>query len=82
MPGREKAGWEGRLLTPACAIAKTLAEALNAATGVENLLFAGIKRMARGAHLQMNIFLQGGAGGYHVAAAAGRLDFPIFRVDV
>jgi hypothetical protein len=49
--------------------AKTLVEAINTSTGVNQLLLAGIERVALGADLDTDLLL-GGAGGKDVTAVA------------
>jgi len=63
-------------------VAEATAEALYATGGVYNFLLTCVKGMAAGAHFYVLVFHQGGASFHHVSAAAGDLDWPIFRVDV
>ena len=49
--------------------AETLVEAIDTSTGVNQLLLAGIERVALGADLNTNLLL-GGAGGESVATGA------------
>ena len=49
--------------------AETLVEAINTSTGVNQLLLAGIERVALGADLDTDLLL-GGAGGKDVTAVA------------
>ena len=70
------------LATRRATVTKPLAEALYAAPGVENLLLAGIKRVARRANLKVNVLCQGGARGDHVATATGSIDLVIFGMNL
>src|SRR5690348_10004732 len=55
-----------------CALAGIfLAEFLDAARSIDDLLLAGIERVARRAHLHMQVLVQRGSRGPRVAAAAG-----------
>ena len=59
-----------------------VAEFLDAARGVHDLLGAGVERMALGADFDVQFrFAHGGAGVELVAAAARHCDLFVFRVD-
>jgi hypothetical protein len=58
-----------------------LAEFLDTACGVNNLLLAGIERMAFRAYFNMQIFRHGGARGELVTAAAYDRNFWVIRVN-
>ena len=63
-------------------LAVALLEASNAATGVKNLLLAGVARVALRAHVNEHvIFLASGAGHEGVAARARHLNGVIIRMD-
>ena len=63
-------------------LAVALLEASNAATGVKNLLLAGVERVALRAHVNEHvIFLASGAGHEGVAARARHLNGVIIRMD-
>jgi len=57
------------------------AEALDASGGVDQLLFAGEKRVAVGADFQMNIALMRGSGGKRVPAGTHDADFVVCGMD-
>jgi hypothetical protein len=59
-----------------------LAEFLNAASGVHDLLLTRVERMALGANLDVQVFARGGASLELVAAAAGNVDFSVVWVNV
>ena len=59
-----------------------LAEFLNAASGVHDLLLTRIERVALGANLDMQVFAVGGASLERVAAAACNVDFCVVWVNV
>ena len=60
----------------------TLAEFLDAASGVDNLLLAGIERMAGRANFDVQlIFAQRGAGYESVATRAGDSDFFVIGMN-
>jgi hypothetical protein len=65
----------GRLL------AVLLTEALNPAGGIDNLLLAGIERMAVGTDFYSQRLAAGGAGLKLVAAAATDVDFNVVGVN-
>ena len=60
--------------------AKTLVEAINTSTGVNQLLLAGIERVALGADLNTNVLL-GGASRKDVATSTADRGLFIFGVD-
>ena len=63
-------------------LAVALLEASNAATGVKNLLLAGVERVALRAHVNEHvIFLASGAGHEGVAARARHLNGVVIRMD-
>src|SRR5207302_9393285 len=59
-----------------------LAELLDAARRVHDLLLARVERMAGRANLDMQRLVHGRAGSERVAAAARYLDFGVLRMDV
>jgi hypothetical protein len=65
----------GRLL------AVFLTEALDATGSIDNLLLAGVERVAGGADFDVQRLAAGGAGRELVAAAAGNFDRDVIRVD-
>src|SRR4030066_2156238 len=67
------------LLFPAHAV--LLAEFVDTAAAVHDLLFAGKERVAQRAHFDAQIFAQGGAGDETVATGAGHFDFFILGMD-
>jgi hypothetical protein len=64
------------------AFAVTLAEFLNATRRVNDFLFAGIKRMAGGAHFDMKRATQCRTRFKGIATAAGDFDFGVFRMNI
>jgi hypothetical protein len=58
-----------------------LPEALDAASGIDNLLLARVKRMAGGTNFDMQWLATGGAGREGVATTAGDVDFNVIRVN-
>ena len=58
-----------------------LTEAFDTAGGVEDLLFAGVKRMAFGADFDVKRLDHRGLGLEAVATAAGHIDFGVVRVQ-
>ena len=60
--------------------AKTLVETINTSTGVNQLLLAGIERVALGADFNTDLLL-GGAGGEGVAASATDGGLLVLRMD-
>src|SRR4030065_889628 len=58
-----------------------LAEFVDTAAAVHDLLLAGKERVAQRAHFDAQIFAQGGAGDEAVAAGAGHFDFFILGMD-
>ena len=63
-------------------LAVALLEASNAATGIKNLLLAGVERVALRAHVNEHvIFLASGAGHEGVAARARHLNGVVIRMD-
>ena len=72
----------GSVLLRTGAVTEALAETLNAATSIKDLLFPGVKGMASRADFQVDVFLQRRTGFYDVAAAAGRLDLLVLWMDV
>jgi hypothetical protein len=63
-------------------LAVFLAEFLNAAGGVHDLLGAGVERVALGADFNVQRLAHGGAGCELVAAATVYGDFLVFRMDI
>src|SRR5262249_9106479 len=59
-----------------------LAELLDAARGVDDLLLARVERGARGAHLDVQLLAQGRARGEGVPATADHLDFLVIGMDL
>ena len=59
---------------------KSLVEPINASTGVNQLLLAGIERVALGADFNTDLLL-GGAGGEGVAASATDGGLLVLRMD-
>jgi hypothetical protein len=57
-----------------------LLELLHSSFSIDNLLFAGVKRVALGAYIQMDV-LPCGSGAYNLAAGADNLDFFVIRVN-
>ena len=57
------------------------AETLDPTPGVEDLLLAGIERVAVGADFQMDVLAQRRAGLDHVATAARGFDGAVLRMD-
>jgi hypothetical protein len=63
--------------------AELLVEAVNTASGVNDLLFASVERVAFGAHFDVEgVFGHGGLGGKGVAARASHVNFFVVRLDV
>lgn len=63
-------------------LAVALLEASDAATGVKNLLLAGVEGMAVGAHVSEHVIVAAGAAGHEgVAARARHLNGVIIRMD-
>ena len=77
--GREAQAGSVRLSTPT---AEALVETVYAATGVQNLLLAGIKWMTLGTDFDVNISAAGRARLDHVATAAGCCQRSIFRMNI
>jgi hypothetical protein len=64
-------------------VAKLLVEAINATSGINDLLFAGVERVALGAHLDVErFFAHGGLGGELVTAGAGNGYFFVVRLNI
>ena len=59
---------------------EALVETINASTGVNQLLLAGIERVALGANLNTDVLL-GGAGGKSVTAGATNGGLLVVRMD-
>jgi hypothetical protein len=57
-----------------------LLEAIDAASGVHDLLLTGEERVTAGAYFHGKIFTQRGTGSEAVATATGYLDITIFRM--
>jgi hypothetical protein len=72
--------WQKRNLGSG-AFAVLLAEAFNTTSGINNLLLAGIKRMAGRTNFNVKRLAIGGAGRKNIATAAGDIDFDVVRVD-
>src|SRR5262245_33589645 len=66
----------------AAALAVALPELLDPARGVENLLLAGVKRVAHRAHLHMQLTAERRLRLERVAAAADDGDFLVVRMDL
>ena len=64
------------------AVAETLLKAIYPATTIKDFLFARVKRVALGTHLNQDVFAQGRLGLYYVPAATGRFDRPIFGMNI
>jgi len=64
------------------ATSEALVEAIDTTTAVQHFLFAGIKRMTLRAHIDVNVFTDGGACFDDVATAAGRCHIAIFGLDI
>ena len=60
--------------------AETLVEAINTSTGVNQLLLAGIERVALGADLNTNVLL-GGASGKDIATSAANGGLFVIGMD-
>jgi hypothetical protein len=58
-----------------------LTEFFHATGGIDDLLFAGIERMAQGAHFDMQVPAVGGTRLEAVSAAASDVDFFVIRVS-
>ena len=63
------------------ALAEALAETLYTATGINNLLFARVKRMARGAHIDVYVFGQSRTDFQYFPTAAGGFDGLVLRMN-
>jgi hypothetical protein len=62
--------------------AELLVESFNAASGINDLLFAGVERVTHGADFNVEgRFAHGGTRRESAAAGAGHLDFFVIRVD-
>src|SRR5215467_7102633 len=59
-----------------------LAEFLDPACGVDDLLLARVERVAGGAHFDVQFLAQRGTGRKGVPAAADHLDFLVFGMDL
>src|SRR5215467_9228196 len=59
-----------------------LAELLDPACRVDDLLLARVERVARGAHLDVELLAEGRARREGVSAAADHLDFLVFGMDL
>lgn len=59
-----------------------LTEFLNTTSGVHNLLFASVKRMAQRADFNVEVLANSGAGLELVAAAASYVNFCVIRMDI
>jgi hypothetical protein len=57
-----------------------LLELLHPSFGINDLLFAGVERMALGTYIQVDI-LPCGSGSYYLAAGADHLDFLVIRMN-
>ena len=58
------------------------AEAFDASSGIDQLLFAGEKRVAIGADFQVNIALMRGSGGERVPASTHDADFVVCGMNL
>jgi hypothetical protein len=63
------------------ASAKTLVEAVDTASGINNFLLTGVERVAGAANVQVDIFALGGVGLDNVTARAGSGHFGVFGMD-
>ena len=68
------------VLQPKPLHAVLLAEFLNATSGVQDLLLAGVERVAQRANFDVHVLAIGGARLELVAAAASDVDFFVIRV--
>ena len=59
-----------------------LVEAIDPATGIDNLLLSGEERMALTAYIQENVVTNGGAGFNFITAAAARGNGLVTRMRV
>jgi len=64
------------------AVAESPLEPVHPAAGVQNLLLAGVERMALGTDLDQNVPAQRGLCLDHVAATASRLDRGVLWMNV
>ena len=64
------------------AIPEAAPETLHTSAAVQNLLLAGVERMAVRADFQVNVFTQSRSRLNHVPAAAGCRDFLVFGMNV
>jgi hypothetical protein len=58
-----------------------LPEALDAASGIDDLLFARVERMTGGTDFDVQRLAAGGAGRERIATTAGDVDFNVIRVN-
>jgi hypothetical protein len=73
----------GRLFARTCDIAVFLPEAFDAARSVDDLLFAGVERVAGGAHFDVQFGLvEGRTGDERIAAGAGDGNVLVLGVNV
>jgi hypothetical protein len=72
--------WQERNLGSG-ALAVLLPEAFNTASGVDNLLLAGIKRVTGRTNFNVKRLAIGGAGRENIATATGDVDFDVVRVN-
>ena len=63
-------------------VAETAPEPLHATARIENLLFAGVERVARRTHVEVHVATLSGTGFNDVAAAAGGAERTVFRMNV
>src|ERR1051325_3500744 len=62
-------------------LAVALVEAIDASSGIDQLLFAGEERVASRANFDVQVALLGGAGLERLAASAGNIYFDVFWVN-
>lgn len=71
-----------RLCLLAAEATETLFETINTAANVQYLLLTGIERVAFGAHIDINILGQSGAGFDDIATAAGGIDVRVVWMNI
>ena len=80
MPGKEISPYRDRYGLYFLLQVEALVETVNTSTGVNQLLLAGIERVALGANFNLDILL-GGAGGKGVTAGATDGSLLVLRMD-
>ncbi len=63
-------------------VAEATAESFHTATGIQNLLFTGIKRMASRTDIEMDVFAEGRTRFNDVATATGGFDIVVRWMEV